>query len=148
MNERALSPVVGKALEAALVVLYLGMLTTALYGGVVPEYRTATGTELADRVLAENAQRVQQAVPPNATVVDARRRVDLPRTIAGESYEIRAGGWALVLDHPDPRIGGRARLALPEAVVRVGGAWHSRQAAIVRVRSVDGGLVVRLETGS
>lgn len=148
MNERALSPVVGKALEAALVVLYLGMLTTALYGGVVPEYRTATGTELADRVLAENAQRVQQAVPPNATVVDARRRVDLPRTIAGEPYEIRTEGRTLVLDHPDPRIGGRARLALPETVVRVGGAWPSRQPATVRVRSVDGGLAIRLGMGS
>lgn len=148
MNERALSPVVGKALEAALVVLYLGMLTTALYGGVVPDYRAATGAELADRVLAEAAHRVQQAVPPNATAVDARRRVDLPRTIAGESYEIRADGRTLVLDHPDRGIGGRARLALPEAVVRVGGAWHSRQPATVHVRSVDGGLAVRLETGA
>lgn len=148
MNERALSPVVGKALEAALVVLYLGMLTTVLYGGVLPEYRAATGTELADRVLAENAQRVQQAVPPNATVVDARRRIDLPSTIAGESYEIHTEDRTLVLDHPDPRISGQARLALPEAVVRVRGAWHSRQPATVRVRSVDGGLAVRLETGS
>lgn len=148
MNQRALSPVVGKALEATLVVLYLGVLTTALYGGVVPDYRAATGAELADRVLAENAQRIQQAVPPNATVVDARRRIDLPRTIAGESYEIRTDERALVLDHPDPRIGGRARLALPESVVRVRGAWHSRRPATVRVRSVDGGLAVRLETGS
>lgn len=147
MTERAVSPVVGKAMEAGLVVLYIGLVTTALYGGVVPDYRTATGDELADRTLAATAQRVQQAVPPDATLVRASHRVDLPRTIAGEAYEIRADGAALVLVHPDPAIGGRSRLALPAAVVDVRGSWGSRQPAVVRVESVEGGLAVRLEAG-
>lgn len=147
-DERAVSPVVGKALEAALVVLYLGMVTTALYGSAVPDYRAATGAELADRTLAETTQYVQQAVPPNATAVDVRRRVDLPATIAGEPYEIHADGGALVLTHPNPAIGGRSRLALPTAVDRVSGTWDSRQPATVSVESEGGRYVVRLDGGS
>lgn len=147
-GERAVSTVVGKGLEAALVVLYLGMITTALYGSVVPDYRAATGGELADRTLAESTQYVQQAVPPNATVVDVRRLVDLPATIAGEPYEIRADGEALVLVHPDPAIGARARLALPSAVDRVAGTWDSQRPAAVGVESDGDRYVVRLETGS
>lgn len=148
MNDRGLSPVVGKALEAALVVLYLGMVTTALYGGAVPEYRAATGGELADRILAKATQRVQQAVPPNATAVEVRRRVDLPRTIAGQPYEIRTANRTLVLDHPDPAVATTSRLALPSGIVRVRGEWQSQRPAHVTVRSVDAGVVVALETGA
>lgn len=147
VDERGVTPVVGKALEAGLVVLYLAMVSVTLYSGVVPDYRGTAGAEVGDRTLAGAAERVGSAVPPNATGVDARRRVDLPRTIADRGYEIRVDGRTLVLAHPNSAVGGRARLALPDSVVRVEGRWSSREPAVVRVASVDGGLAVRLATG-
>lgn len=148
-DRRALSPVVGKILEIGLVVLYLGVVTTALYGGVVPEYRAATGHELGERVLAHAAIQVEQAVPPTARTVEVRVRVSLPRTIAGAGYRIRADGRTLVLDHPGVEVGGRVRLALPERVVRVTGEWNSRDPAVVRVEHTPegDGLVVELVRG-
>ncbi|MFC7156312.1 hypothetical protein ACFQPA_12750 [Halomarina halobia] len=145
MDNRGATPVVGKALEAGIVVLYIGLLTTTLYGGVVPGYRTAAGDAVGDRTLAAAAERVQQSVPPEAAAVDVRVRVDLPRTIRGERYRIRTDGSALVLDHPHPEVGGRARLALPPQVVRVEGSWASDERALVRVRGTDEGVVVRLD---
>ena len=38
-GERATSTVVGKALEAGLVVLFVGLLTAVLFGNVVPTHR-------------------------------------------------------------------------------------------------------------
>jgi hypothetical protein len=148
VTDRALAPVVGKALEAGIVVLYVGLLVAALYGNAVPGYRTAAGEEVGERVLATAAERVQQAVPPAARAVDARYRVDLPRTIRGRGYRIRAAGRALVLDHPHPAIGDEAALALPPRVVRVEGTWSSREPAVVRVTDAAGGLVVRLDAGA
>ena len=144
-DDRATSAVVGKALEAALVVLYVGVLASALFGGAVPEYRTAAGAEVGERVLAEASTRVQQAVPANATAVSARTRVDLPRTIRGRSYDIRADGRSLVLDHPDPAVARSTPLALPETVETVSGNWSSRERAVVVVEREGDGLVVRLE---
>lgn len=146
-TDRGVTPVVGKTLEAGVVVLFVGLLTTVLFAGVVPDYRAAAGSSVADRTLAAAAERVQAAVPPEARSVTVRLRVDIPRTIAGEAYEIRAEGRSLVLDHPDPRIGGRARLALPGSVVRVEGAWNSCDSAVVAVDSSASGLVVSLEGG-
>ena len=146
-DERATSAVVGKALEAALVVLYVGMLASALFGGAVPEYRTAAGAEVGERVLAEASQRVQQVVPANATDVAAKTRVDLPRTIRGASYEIRVDGRSLTLDHPDPVVSRSTPLALPETVTTVEGNWTSRERAIVAVERTGDGLAVRLVEG-
>ena len=101
-GDRAVTPSVGKALEGGIVVLFVGLLTTMLLGGLVPDYRAATGAELGDRVLATASQEVERAVPPTARAVDARRSVDLPSSIAGEGYKIRTDGRWLVLDHPDP----------------------------------------------
>ena len=145
--DRAVSPVVEQTLAVGLVVLYLSLVAVTIYGGVLPDFRTAAGERIGDRTLATASQRVQQAVPPNATAVDARVTVELPATIRGDAYEIRADGETLVLDHPDAGIGGRARLALPDHVTRVEGAWESGDRTVVVVERGDGGLVVRLETG-
>lgn len=145
--DRALAPVVGKAMETGLVVLYLGLVTTALFGGAVPDYRTAAADDVADRTLATAAQRVQQAVPPNASAVRARARVDLPDAIRGQAYEVRAEDRTLVLDHPHPDVGARARLALPASVVDVSGRWTSAEPAVVDVRGRPDGVAVRLRRG-
>ncbi len=145
-GDRAVVPSIGKALEASLVLLYVALLSTTLYAGVVPEYRATAGAELADRTLATAAHEVRSAVPPPATAARAEHRVELPDTIAGEGYRVRAANGSLVLDHPGG-VGGRARLALPDHVQRVEGEWHSRQAARVVVTPVADGVVVRLERG-
>jgi hypothetical protein len=147
-GRRGVSPVVGKALEISVVVLYIGLLSTTLYGGVVPDFRSAAGDELADRTLAGATQEVEDAVPPGtATAVDVRRQVELPRTIRGEPYHVRVDGRTLVLDHPDPNVGVETTLAVPTAVVRVEGSWSSTAEAFVVVELTDAGLVVRLARG-
>lgn len=145
MTDRAVTPVVGKALEAAIVVLFLGMLTASLYGGAVPEYRTAAGEQVGNRTLAAASHGVQQAVPASGSVRETRAAVDLPARIRGEPYRIRTDGRALVLDHPHSDVGGRARLSLPDTVVAVEGTWESETPTVVAVERTDDGLVVRLE---
>ncbi|PSP82315.1 hypothetical protein BRC83_09840 [Halobacteriales archaeon QS_1_68_17] len=147
MDNRAVAPVVGKVLAVGLVVLYTGVVATAIYGGIVPEYRAESGEELGERVLSTAALRIQQAVPPNATAVDARYRVSLPATIRGHAYRLRVDGRTLVLAHRSERIAAQTRLALPPHVVRVDGTWSSGSRAVVVVKDVRGGLAVRLESG-
>lgn len=144
MADRALAPVVGKAMEAALVVLFLGLLTTTLYGGVVPDYRDAAGREVAERTLSLSAQRVQQSVPPANTAVSASYRVDLPRTIRGRAYSVETNGRQLMLSHPSPAVEGETPLVLPDTVQRVSGSWSSRGRPVVRVTTTEDGLTVRL----
>jgi len=146
-SDRALTPVVGKALEIAIVVLYVALLTASLYGNAVPEYRSEAGAEVGDRTLATAAHGVQQAVPASRTVGTARTRVDVPDRIRGATYRIRADGETLVLDHPNAAVGGRARLVLPDSVVSVSGTWHSDGETAVVVERVDGGFAVTLEGG-
>jgi hypothetical protein len=146
-SDRAVAPVVGKALEAGLVVLFVVLVTTALSTAVVPGYERVAGQRVADRTLAGAAERVQQAVPPATRHAAARSRVDLPRTIAGRGYRVRTDGRALVLDHPDDALAARSRLALPTHVVRVEGSWSSRQPSVVSVDRDAGGFVVRLVRG-
>lgn len=144
---RAGSAVVGKALEASIVVLYIGLLTSTLYAGAIPEYRTDAGQEVADRTLADASADVRAAVPPNASSANATARVVLPATIRGEEYSIRVEGRRLVLDHPDGPVGGRTPLALPRTVDSIDGHWESRDAAVVRIRTGADGIDVRLERG-
>lgn len=134
-------------MEVSIVVLYVGLVAATLYGGVVPGYQVTAGEAVAERTLATASQRVQQAVPPNGTHVRATARVDLPEAIAGRSYEVRADGRRLVLDHPDRRVASSSRLALPESVVDVSGSWSSGVPAYVLVRGTSRGLVVSLEEG-
>lgn len=145
-DDRATSAVVGKALEAALVVLYVGMLAGALYGGVVPEYRTAAGEEVGERVLATAALQIQQAVPADAYVVEARMRVELPTTIRGNIYEIRVEGDSLTLAHPHRAVSQSTPLALPETVTEIDGVWASNDPAVIAVEKGDEGLSVRLKS--
>jgi hypothetical protein len=143
-GDRAAAPVVGKVLEAAVLVVVIAVLTTALFGGVLPGYRTAAGAEVADRTLAGAAERVDRAVPDGEPwAVDREYDVSLPDRIRGKRYEIRATGGTLVLDHPAPGIGGRARLVLPDGA-RATGTWSSDAAAAVWVRGERSGLRVRL----
>ncbi len=144
VDTRALSPVVGKAMEATLVVLYLGLVTTTLYGGVVPEYRAAAGAEIADRTLANAAAEAESAVPPNTTDATVRVELDLPATVAGSGYTVRPDGDSLVLEHPDPSVATRTPLVLPDRVVAVTGEWQGGDDAVVRVVTVENGLEVRL----
>lgn len=146
MTDRAVSAVVGKALEAGLVVLYLGLLTTTLYAGAVPDYRTAGATEVADRSVASASADLRTAIPANGTA-ETERRVDIPRTIRGDAYEIRVDDGELVLDHPHPDVEARTPLVVPESVDSVEGQWKSTEQASVRVTPGDDGLAVRLESG-
>ncbi|WP_254838427.1 DUF7266 family protein [Natronomonas marina] len=143
-STRATSPVVGKAMEATLVVLYLGLVTTALYGGAVDGYRGAAGAEVADRTLADLSTDVERAIPPATTAATVRIETELPPTIAGTAYRVRAGPDELVLEHPDPRVATTAPLVLPDRVVAVSGTWESGDEATLRVESVEDGLEVRL----
>lgn len=147
-GDRAVVPAVGKALEASIVLLYVALVTTTLFGGVVPDYRAAAGQELADRTLSTAAHRVQDAVGPDATLASARVRVDLPPTIRGDGYRIRAENGSLLLDHPDGRVESRTTLAVPTHVVAVRGEWHSHERTVVVVEPTAGGVVVRLASGA
>jgi hypothetical protein len=143
--DRAVSPVVGKSLEATLVVLYIGLVTTALYGGAVPDYRAEAGDEVAERTLAATATDVEAAVPPETAGATVTREIELPATIAGESYRIRADEGRLVLDHPNPEVSAGMPLVLPQRVVTVSGTWRSGDDTRIVVATTEGGLEVRLE---
>jgi hypothetical protein len=139
-DARGLVPVVGKGLEAMLVLLYVASLVATLHGGVLPEYRTAAAAEVSDRTLATAADRIEASVPPRASAVDATRPVALPDTIDRATYRIEVVDGSLVLDHPDPVLSGRVPLALPDRVVAVEGTWESDDRTVVRIRG-DGGRV-------
>jgi hypothetical protein len=142
------TPVVGKSLEAVIVVLYIAALTTTLYGGAVPEYQTTAAEEVGDRTLSKASHGVQQAVPTSGAVREAEVRVSLPDRIRGEPYRIRTDGESLVLDHPHTDVGGRARLSLPDSVVTVSGIWRGDAATVVVVDRVEDGIAIRLEEGT
>ncbi len=146
-DHRAVSPVIGKVLEVSLVLLFVGLLTTTLYGGVVPRYKTAVGDQVGGRVLSKTAERIQQAVPADGTNVNVQLRVSLPETIRGHEYVIRANGRTLTLDHPDSRLNSSVQLTLPSRVATVHGNWSSREPASIVVRSGSNGLTVELKRG-
>ena len=139
-----MSPVVSKALEATIVVLYIGLVTATLYGGVVPEYRAAAGDELAERTTAAAAADVERAVPPAVASAETRVDIVLPATIAGSSYRIHAADETLVLEHPNPGVAAKVPLVLPDSVTSVSGSWESGTRATIRVTRTDAGVEVRL----
>lgn len=147
MDSRAVTPVVEKTITMGIVVLFIGGMTTTMFGTAVPAYRDAVGTEMNERVLAKASEEVEHAVPPNATGVQSRRVVDLPATIRGTAYSIRVDGRSLVLDHPEIATTHRSRPALPPSVTRISGEWESGATTVVSVRSVPGGLAVELREG-
>lgn len=143
-SDRGVAPAVGKVLEIGVVVLFVGVVTTALYAGVVPDYRTAAGDEVGDRVLVAAADEIRASVPPEGRTVAAERRVDLPTTIRTANYRLVAADGRLRLAHPNDAVSGTVRLALPDRVARVEGTWRSGADTVVRVESTPEGLVVRL----
>jgi hypothetical protein len=149
---RAATPAVGKALEVALLVLLVALLTTTLFGGVLPTYRTAAGAELADRTLARSATAVERAVPVDGDAYrtfEHTRRVDLPGEIRGDRYAVRADDTTgrLRLVHPRAGVGGAVRPALPNGTT-LAGSWRSDRATRVRANVTDGGVRVELLEGS
>lgn len=145
MDNRGLSTVVEKLLSLSIVMLYITLLTTVLYGGSVPAYRGAVGAELGERALAEATAEIERAIPPRGRDVAATRRVDIPATIDGAGYRIRANGTHLSLDHPDDGVGGTARPVLPDRVGNVTGTWESGAETVVTVTGSRGNLTVTLE---
>lgn len=143
MDDRAVSPVVGKTLEVAVLVVFVGVISAALFGSVVPAYRTAAGDEVADRVLVSVTGQVETAADVPPTVDSRRTELSLPRTIRGAAYVVRTtqvnGTPALVLDHPHPRIGGRFPLALSDRVAVVEGTAQSTEPSVVVVTVREGG---------
>lgn len=125
--ERAVAPAISKTLEIGLGVLLVALLTTTLYGSVVPGYRTAAGGELADQSLARAIAATERTVPPEAHAATTTVDVQLPATIRGATYEIHAVGDALELVHPHPEIGNHVRLTIPARVVTVTGTWRSTE---------------------
>lgn len=144
MADRAMSPVVSKAMEATIVVLYIGLVTTTLYAGVVPEYRTTAGSEVAERTVADVATDVERAIPPESTRATVDVTVSAPSTIAGDDYRIRAEADRLVLEHPDPAVSTSIPLVLPNRVVNVSGSWQGADRTRVHARTVDDGLEVQI----
>ena len=150
MDDRAVSPVVGKAFEIAVLVVFVGLVSSALFGSVVPDYRTAAGSEIGDRVLVATASQVEVAADVPPTVIERRAAVAMPRTIRGEPYAVRTetgnGTTRLRLDHPNPAIGGETALSLPPAVAAVDGAFDSTASPGVVVRArTNGTLEVTLQ---
>lgn len=133
-DDRAVSAVVGKTLAIGLALLYVAGMTSVLYGGVVPEYRTQTGAEIADRVLATAASNLEQAPPAVEGTVETRSIVELPATIQQSSYTLVASNRTLTLDHPKRGIGAETRLGLPENVTVEDGTWHSGSDLVIHVR--------------
>ncbi|KAB1194776.1 hypothetical protein GJR96_02295 [Haloferax sp. MBLA0076] len=139
-------PVVGKALEAAIVVLFIGLLTTVMFGGVVPDHRDAVAHELAERTLATATESIEETgTVPDSTVRGQRlTTVDIPRSIRGSTYRIEydqnasfgddpnATTPALVLDHPRDVFDRRIPVTLPDPV-NVSGTWDSGTDSVVRV---------------
>lgn len=148
MDNRAASPVVGKVLAAGIAVLYVASMTGLLLGGVVPDYRTATGAELGERVLATAASDVERSVPATDSNATVRYTRSLPRTIAGERYRLIISNRTLRLDHPDDRIDTEARLSLPAAVTVNEGTWESGDQLAIHVhgRASDRRLSIREAT--
>jgi hypothetical protein len=150
VDERAVAPVVGKSLEIAVLVVFLGLVSAALFGSVVPEYRTAAGTEVGDRVLVAAAGQIEVAARAPADVVERRVVVSIPRTVRGAGYVVRAETQnetpTLVLDHPNPAIGGETALAVPPRVSTVTGEFRSSTSpAVVVSRRADGTMAVTLQ---
>lgn len=149
-DERAAAPAVGKALEAGIVVLFVALVTSALYGGVVPNARTAAADEVGERALQHAAANVEAAVPARAGAtadageVVAERRVSLPAAIRDRGYRIEANDASLALVHEHAGVGGATPLVLPDRVRAVRGNWTNSE-GLVRVRAhPEGGLVVEL----
>ncbi|AUX08976.1 hypothetical protein AArcSl_1345 [Halalkaliarchaeum desulfuricum] len=142
-TDRATTAVVGKTLEAAIVVLFVGLLTTTLHAGIAPTYERAAGEEVADRVLVAASDEIERAAPPDRQGterygLEMERRVDLPPRIASGNYRVTADGTTLRLEHPETEIETAAELAVPASVTDVTGTWRSGAETILVIEAERG----------
>lgn len=144
MDERGTAPVVGKALEIGLLLVYIGLVAGGLYGGVVPDTRTTADQAIADRLIAASVDDIRAAIPRSGTG-EIRVSVTLPATIGGQQYTVVPRDGYLILHHPDPSIDAQASLLLPTRVTAVTGEWESAASNILRVNATREGVTVRLE---
>lgn len=147
MDNRGSSTVVGKLLSLAIILLYITLLTTVLYGHNIPAYRATVGTELGERTLTEATARVEQTVPPASESTAMTHRVELPATINGAAYDIRTDGTAMVLDHPDSDIGTRSYPVLPDRVTTLTGAWHSGGQLVITATGPGDDITIQIGDG-
>ena len=147
MDNRGVTPVVEKLLTIGIVVLFIGSITTVLFGSAVPGYRDSVGSELGDRVVVSAAEQIEASVPPNGTATRGRTTIDVPRTIRGEPYALRVEGRTLTLVHPTRAVGGRVRLSLPDHVTDVSGSLRSQGNRTVTLLNTPRGVAVQLGDG-
>jgi hypothetical protein len=146
--DRGVAPAVGKALEAGIVVLFIAMLTTTLFGGVVPTAKDAAADEVGERTLQHAAGSIERAIPPAGANATVERRVSLPESIRSRGYRITANNESLALVHPSGAVGSNTPLVLPDHVRDVRGSWTDADALVSVEPHPDGGVVVVLTEGS
>jgi len=146
-DERAVSPVVGKTLAAGIALLYVAGMGAVLFGGVVPDYRTASGAEVGERVLATAAGNVEAAVPAVDGTVDSETTVELPATIHSSGYRLVLSNRTLELVHPESGIDGKARLSLPKNVTALDGTYHSGDDLVIRIEGPATNRTLSIEEG-
>jgi len=147
MDERAVTPVVEKTIAIGLVVLFVAGFTGTLLGGAVPEYRSAAGQEVGERVLASAANAIEDALPATDAPVAARHERILPPSIEGDAYDLVLRNRTLRLRHPDPVIGASTRLAIPNGVTVRNGTWDSPP-LVVEVRGPAGNRTLAIREGT
>lgn len=116
MDNRAVSPVVEKTLATTIVVLYIGAMTTLFVGGIVPDYRGATGQEIAERTHATVLAEIETTIPETEARTTAQTRLEVPATIRATGYDLVLDGGELRLEHPADSIGVRSRVWTPDDV--------------------------------
>lgn len=144
-DERGMTPVVGKTLAIGIVLLYIGGMTTLLYGSVVPGYQAATGEELADRTLATAADEIEGSVPEATGEVNRTRRISLPDRIRDERYRLELSGERLRLEHPDREHSPESILSVPPDTTVADSSWKSGSKLEIRVTGPAANRTLRID---
>ncbi|PSP27329.1 hypothetical protein BRC65_06415 [Halobacteriales archaeon QH_2_65_14] len=137
-DRRGVSPVVSKTLAIGLALLYVAGMTTALLGGVVPDYQNRAGAELSERGVATAADEIERAPPTVDGRVETRATVALPETIRNSQYTLVASNGTLELDHPSDEIHAQTRLFLPPGVTVENGTFNSGSEMVITVSGPAG----------
>lgn len=143
MDDRGVTPVVGKSLEIAVVLAYIAVVAGVLYGGVVPSVEASSESRQAEVTLARAATAIERAVPATGRSPSVRYQVGLPDSIGGQSYRIDWANDSLRLRHPDHRL--QTRVTIPRRVVAIQGNWSGP--GVVVVNESEDGWVVTLTAG-
>jgi hypothetical protein len=141
-----MSAVVEKLVVVGLVVLFISGFGTALFGGVVPEYRASAADEVAQRSLAAVAESVEAAVPTSRAAVNVTTTASVPATVAGRTYRIELAGRRLHLRDPNGRFGASTRVAIPASLTVRNGSVPAGTVN-VRVSGEPPDRELRLEAG-